>query len=133
MSRETTEPCDPPRVLPGNYTALYVSHKGMTVFRTPKVCVYFRLLEHPEIVLRRWYRVSDHRDGRVRAPGSSDIVREISAVLGQRVRADRIPVASLAGVMVRIEVKTVTADGKQRALAAVNQYSCIERVLAAQP
>jgi len=118
-----------PRVRPGNYPAVYVGHLGVTVFRTAKLRVDFRLLAHPDIVLARWYRVSDYRGARVRAGRHSSIVREVSAVLGRRVRADRIPVASLTGIAVILRVRDVVADADQNPLAPVNQYSVIERLL----
>jgi hypothetical protein len=112
----------------GQYPAIYKCHVGVIFFTVPKLAVYFRLIEHPGLVLSRWYHVIAYR-GRVQAGRSSDIVREISAVLGRRVPRHRIPVASLAGLIVKVEVKTVTKDRRQRALAPVNQYSCIERLL----
>ena len=114
-------------VQPGDYTAVYVSHVVMHIFRGPKLKVMFRLLEHPDLVLPRWYRVAALK-GRVSAPLHSDLVREVSAALNQRVRHDRIPVASLANVPVRVKVRTVTTDREQSAISAVNQYSVISRL-----
>lgn len=120
---------DTPELLllrPGRYTAVYESHRGLYTFmKVPKLVVMFRLIDHAELVLPRWYRVTGFR-GRVSAPAHSDLVREISAVLLQRVRHDRIPISSLANVPVYITAKTVTEDAKQRPLAEVNQYSVIE-------
>jgi len=112
----------------GTYSAVYEQHRGLLIFRTPKVRVDFRLLEHPGLVLSRWYRVEDFRHGRVSACSSSDIVREISDVLGRRIRRDQIPVGALEGVIVKIQVRTVTKDRIQRPLAEVNRYSIIGRV-----
>lgn len=116
------------RVQPGRYTAIYVRHEGMLVFRQPKLRVTFRLFAHPDLLLPRWYRVIGYRGGRVSARSQSDLVREISAVLGARVRPDRIPVASLANVPVIVLIRTVTNDREQNALAAVNHYEVIQRV-----
>jgi len=112
----------------GDYEATYVRHSGGVVFRTPKVRVDFRLLAHPELILSRWYRVTDYRGGRIRASLHSDIVREISAMLGRRVRHDRVPVASLEGLVVTAEVREVSSDRRQRKLVQVNRYSIIERL-----
>lgn len=120
---------EPALVAPGEYSAVYVRHKAGVVFRTPKLRVDFRLVEHPDIVLQRWYRIEDFRGGRIRAGRHSDAVREISAVLGRRVRHDRIPVSALADIAVGVVVTTVTKDSSQRAIAAVNRYSVIARLL----
>jgi hypothetical protein len=116
-------------VKPGDdYTAVYVDHAGMHAFKTAKLRVNFRLLEHHDLVLPRWYRVTDYRKGRVSAPIHSDIVREISEALNQRVRHDRIPVASLANIAVHVTVTTVIRDSRPKPLAEVNRYSVISMV-----
>ena len=114
-------------VAPGTYTAIYVRHRGLTIYRTPKVRVSFRLMQHPAIVLDRWYRVESHQN-RIKAGRSSDLVREVSSALNRRVRADRIPVGELAGVVVRVTVRTVVTNHRQRELQRVNHYSVIESV-----
>ena len=114
---------------PGEYLGVYSRHRALRIFRTAKVAVLFRLAEHPGIVLARWYRVQDFRGGRIRAGAHSDLVRELSAVLGRRVRADRVPVASFGDCVVRVEVCTVTRDHEQRELAEPNRYSIIARVV----
>jgi hypothetical protein len=118
-----------PRLRPGKYTALYERHQGMNKYKTPKVRVDFRLLEHPGLVLSRWYRVSEYRGGRISAPHHSAIMRETCAVLGTRHRHDRIPIASLRDIQVSVEVGDVVMDGEQHELADVNRYSVIKRVL----
>jgi hypothetical protein len=117
------------RVAAGNYSATYVRHVGMTVFRTAKLRVDFRLLAHPDLIVSRWYRVQDYRGGRIQAVRHGDLVRELSAVLGRRVRRDRIPVGDLKNVIVRAEVRDVIEDRKQDVLADVNRYSVISRLV----
>lgn len=117
------------RVSPGEYLACYSRHAGTVVFGSPKLRLDMRLVEHPDIVLSRWYRVQDSRGGRIRASRHSDLVRELSAVLGMRVRADRVPVTQLKGLVVRIDVQTIMTDYRQQRLADVNQYSGIARLI----
>jgi len=117
------------RLPEGEYCAVYEGHARVRIFRTMKLRVDFRLLAHPDLVLPRWYRIAAYSNGRVRAYPSSDIVREVSAVLGRRVRHDRIAVASLAGLPLKVIVRTTTTDSKQRPLAEVNRYSLIERLV----
>lgn len=114
-------------VAPGNYTAVYVGHVGMFVFRGAKLKVMFRLYEHPDLVLPRWYRVTTCK-GRVSAPVHSDLVREVSAALNQRVRHDRIPVASLENIPVRVLVRTVEKDREQNQINPVNAYSVVSKL-----
>lgn len=123
-----TSDADIPVILqPGAYTAIYTGHRGMVIFKTPKLEVQFRLLEHPDIVLSRWYRVTAYK-GRISAPVQSDLVREIQATLNRRVRHDRIPLDLLKTIPVSVEVKLVTTDKQQEELAPINTYNVIARV-----
>lgn len=116
---------DIPGILtPGAYTAVYAGHRGMVIFKTPKLEVQFRLLEHADIMLSRWYRVTTYK-GRISAPIQSDLVREIQAVLNRRVRHDRIPLELLRGVPVMVDVKQVTTNKEQKELAPINHYNVI--------
>jgi hypothetical protein len=123
------------RIEPGDdYTAFYIRHVGMRIFgglRTPtlKVRVDFRLVEHPNLILARWYRVHNYAGGRIRASAHGDLVREISAVLGTRVRPDRVPMSLLEGIIVRVSVHDVVNDHRQERIAEVNRYSIIGRLL----
>lgn len=112
---------------PGNYTAVYAGHLGMFVFRGAKLKVMFRLSDRPNLVLPRWYRVTTYK-GRVSAPVHSDLVREISAALNQRVRHDRIPVALLEDIPVRVLVRTVEKDREQHQINPVNAYSVVSKL-----
>jgi hypothetical protein len=118
-----------PLVTPGEYLATYVRHAGVVAFGSAKLRLDMRLIAHPDIVLSRWYQVSDYRGGRVKASRHRDIVREVSAVLGRRVRWDRIPVNALQGMLVRVLVSTVTHDHRQERLAEINCYSRIKKLI----
>jgi hypothetical protein len=122
---------EPPALLKaGEYGALYVAQSGLLHLSHGENCAsIFRLMEHPDLILRRWYRVIDFRAGRIRGQQHSDIVREVSAALGVRIRHDRIPISLLQDVPVRIEIATVTRDRSQKDLATINQYSTIQRII----
>jgi hypothetical protein len=120
---------DCPLIHPGEYLATYVRHTGVRIFGRPKVRVDLRLIVHPDVLLSRWYSVSDYRGGRVKASRCCDIARELSVVLGKRVRCDRIPVTALNGMLVRVLVNTVTKDHRQVRLADVNRYSGIQKLI----
>lgn len=114
----------PPLLQPGTYTAIYAGHRGLVIFKTAKLEVLFQLLEHPAIVLSRWYRVTTYK-GRISAPVQSDLVREIQAALNRRIRHDRMPLELLKNLPLLVEVKTVTTDKAQKELAPVNHYNVI--------
>jgi hypothetical protein len=116
---------------PGEYEAVYVGHacySGIFGKTQQKIRVDFRLLAHPGVTLSRWYR-AQHSRGRISAFNSSDIVRELSVVLGYRVRRDRVAVASLANIVARVKVHTVTRNRDQKRLHDINQYSVISELL----
>lgn len=117
------------RLTPGEYTAVYVRHAGMNIFRSIKLRIDFRIVEHYGVILPRWYRVTDCRGGRIRADRHGDLVRELSTALRRRVRHDRVPVTLLADMLLRVSVRDVIVDRKQQALADVNQYSVVDRLL----
>jgi len=118
-------------VKPGEYLAAYIRHvpyRRMFGTAQQKLRYDFKLLESPGITLSRWYRVVQSR-GRITASNSSDIVRELSVVLGQRFRRDRIPVEGLTNKIVRVRVETVTKNRNQKNLHSINQYSVIAELL----
>ena len=55
------------------------------------------------------------------------------AYVNNRVRYNRIAVASLEDLVVRLRVRDVMVDAKQKPLAAVNRYSTIWRVERLEP
>lgn len=113
---------------PGEYQALYVGYRGIDIFRARKVAAWWKILERPEIVLPRYYRVTTYQP-RVSAPAGSAIARDVAVALGRRVRCDRIPMTDLAGIPVRVQVRSVTRDREQRQLAEVCTYSVIDRIV----
>jgi hypothetical protein len=116
-------------VEPGEHLAIYIRHERESMFQGTKLRVIFRLQDDRPILLSRWYPVVAGKGGRIAARPHSDIVREIQAVLGRRVRRyDRLEISELAGLVVRVDVRTVTVDQRQRPLAPVNQYSVIARL-----
>jgi len=115
------------RVKPGTYTAMYVRHEPVHVFKGCKVKVLFQLMEHLDVILPRWYRVTSYK-GRIAAPARSQIVREITDALGTRIRNDRIPVGALKDLILSVEVSTVTTDSMQEPLSELNQYEVVSRI-----
>jgi hypothetical protein len=129
VSLHLAEDLELARVTPGKYSACYVGHRALTVFRTAKLRIDFQLLEHPGITLPRWYRIQDYTGGRIRCGRHGDAVRELSAVIGRRLRHDRLQVSVLQDLLLHVLVRDVARDGAQSPLADVNKYSIIERLL----
>jgi hypothetical protein len=117
------------RVDPGEYLAVYAGHAVVKIFRSTKLRLDFRLLAHPDVVLPRWYRIVSHHSGRIEAGKHSDLVREVSSALGVRVRHDRVALGILAGRALRVCVRYVSEDRKQKPLAVMNRYSVVSSLL----
>jgi hypothetical protein len=119
------------RIEPGAYQAVYEGHRPFKIFngKALKLQVDFRLIEHAQIVLPRFFPIRNHASGRISAGRHSDLVRELSAVLGRRVRADRIPISDLSGLLLDVLVRDVVTDHRQRPLAPVNRYSIIAQLV----
>ena len=116
----------------GPYLAVYRGHEAVTVFRVRKLRVFLQLMEHPEVLLCRWYRITNQM-GRISARPSSDLVRELQAVVGHRVRCDRIPVSEFgSSPFLRVEVRDVTSNARQRPLSGPNIYSVVDQILGSE-
>jgi hypothetical protein len=128
-----------PLIPEGIYSMVYVAHETRCFFgRSFKVVLWYRVLDfgdHFNTVLPRYYNVrrligKPGRNGGF-APGrSSDFVREFCRVsTGRITRLDRLPLSSLQNTIIRARVRTVSEDGKQKALPDSLHYSVIGEVL----
>lgn len=125
------------RVEPGLYVVTYVRHVRAMLFgkakkSIPKVRIDFRLAAHPDLIVPRWYRVHSHERGRIMAGTRSDIVRELQAALGKRIRTDliQLSITELKGKYITVVIRDTKTDARQRKLAAINYYSVIDELTA---
>lgn len=127
----------PARIPAGDYQAIYLSHETAFMFKTPKVFVHFRIHggDHDGVKLYRAYRVKELR-GRPRKGGgiklrhSQELYRQfVRMVSGQVERPDRISLQRLRGCLLKVRVRTVTKDSRQRELPPALQYSVIDEML----
>lgn len=123
-----------PLVPDGNYLATYQGHDCLELrqFKTPKVFIRFRLHDagpHTGKVLFRAYRVRRILDGKRFVVGRrSDLLEMVCRVMGGA-RPDRISLRELKRHLVRVRVRTVSQDARQRTLPEALRYSVVDDVL----
>lgn len=128
----------PPLMPEGEYTASYIRHETAYIYKSPKVFVHFRIHggDHDGQTVYRAYRVKELRDKRPRKNGSfklrhsQELYRQLVMLSGQQERPDRVSLRRLKGCMLRISVRTVTHDSRQRNLPDVLRYSVVDRIIA---
>jgi hypothetical protein len=123
----------------GIYSVAYVAHETHKYFgRSCKVVFWFRIIEFGDYfgtVIPRYYNVKrlsgkPGRNGQFVPGRSSDFLREFCKVSTAPInRLDRLPLSAFQNVQIKARVRTVSADGKQRDLAAQLHYSVIGELL----
>ena len=134
-----TELVDAPAQMPeGEYQATYLRHETAFIFKSPKVFIHFRIHggDYDGEKLFRAYRVKELRGkprkgGGIKLRHSSELYRQLVRLTpSQKERPDRISLQRLRGCLLRVSVRTVTKDSRQRALPAALQYSVVDEMLA---
>lgn len=126
-----------PQIPAGTYQAYYLHHKTAFMFNSGKVFVHFRIYggEYDGTRLYRAYRVKAIK-GRPRKFGSfklghtHELYRQFVRMSGTKERADRISLSRLKSCLLRVSVRTVTKDSKQRDLPEALQYSVVDEMQA---
>ena len=127
-------------VPPGTYTVSCIRHETAKLFRTPKLVIWFRIVDmgpHFGKAIPRYYNIKRAigklgKHGGFQAGRSSDFVREYAAIFPDRItRLDRIAMQPFQTALIRAAVRTVTRDRSQRELATTLHYSVIERLIGA--
>jgi hypothetical protein len=128
-----------PLVKPGIYTVSYSYHETRMYFgKQPKVAFWFKVLdfgEYFEVEIPRFYNVRRFK-GKIGVNGlfvpgrSSDFLREYCQLFPEKVgRLDRIPLAAFKDTPIKVRVRTVERDRRQKNLAQVLKYSVIEEII----
>ncbi len=133
------------RVPEGVYAAQFIEHDTAMLFQhsrkrkpAPKLFLHFKLVElGPHLGVRLWraYNVREligcpGRGGRFKVSRRSDLVRELAATVYQRrLRLDRISFADLRRVLVRVRVRTVEVNQRQKQIPAPLQYSIVDEII----
>ena len=126
-----------PVVEPGEYTAIYLHHEtNRSAFGgKPKVYLIFRLVD-PGVFGEELYAAYNikkvvgkkSRNGSFKLSRRQDLTLQLANVLPD-FRLDRISLRSLINKTVRILVRTVKRDYKQRSLPPPLQYSVVDQIL----
>ena len=125
----------PPKIPEGVYQGVFVRQEMAVVFKCPKIFVYFRITElgqHHGVELFRAYRVNTQprpgKSPKLILKPRSELLRMIQRLSGEKVRRDRASLSTLRGKLLKITVRTVTKDYRQRDLPEYDQYSVIEDI-----
>ena len=126
-----------PLLREGEYRAVLTSHETAIVFRAPKVFLHFRIIDPGEwfgAMLYRAYRVKSlagrpSKNGGFKVTRGGDLFEMLCRVLDIRSRPDRVSVAPLRGIVLKVKVRTVTHDYQQRPLREWLRYSVVADVL----
>ncbi len=129
-----------PLIAEGIYDAVGGDARVVPIFGRKKLALHLTVLApdpvNPSgvrhVPLQRFYNVTVGPGGRFRAGRHSAYRREWITVTGRRPARDRLPPSAFKHVLVRVEVRTVTHDSKQRPLPVGAQYSVVSRVIEVQ-
>lgn len=126
----------PPKIPDGVYEAVYLRCESANVFTCSKVFVYFRITElgqyHGQVLYRpyRAHAVSKMgKSAKFMLKPRSELLRMLRKIGGENIRRDRASLSVLVGKVLKIKVRTVTKDYRQRDLPEHDQYSVIEDVM----
>lgn len=118
----------------GTYEVRYLYHETKVIFNTAKVFVNFEIVEPGPYFgkkLFRAFRVSEligrpGKNGRFKLKKRSELLMEILRLFElQGLRPDRISLKPLKNVTIKVKVRTVNKDYKQRELPGPLKYSVV--------
>ena len=126
---------------PGVYTAVLTHHETNNVaFKgQPKVYLRFVLID-PGVMGTKLYAAFNvkeilgkpGRNGRIRLTHRQDLMLQL-ARLQPNLRADRISLKPLHNREMKVQVRTVTSDSKQRPLPDSLKYSVVSDLISLEP
>ena len=132
-----------PLVPDGQYVAVFVHHETARMFRTRdnpdgtcKCFLHFKLIGPGEYVNMRLYRAvrvsgligKPAKHGRFRLRQRSDLFVEMARLFGNTRRLDRLSLKWLRPVLLRVTVRTVKRDYRQRELPQILWYSVVSSI-----
>lgn len=132
-----------PLVPEGQYVAAFTHHETARMFRTKdkpegtcKCFLHFKLIGPGEYTGARLYRAArvsglvgkPAKHGRFKLRPRSDLFIEMARLFGDTKRLDRLSLKWLRPVLLRVTVRTVKRDYKQRELPAALWYSVVSSI-----
>jgi len=126
-----------PTIPNGIYRVVFVHHETAYAFRTAKVFLWFRIIEEGPYFGRMIYAAYRARKllskagkgGRFKLASGSELFRTICRVLDVKARPDRISVREFQKKVLRVAVRTVKTDYRQRELPEALRYSVVEDII----
>lgn len=139
----TTDECEVdygracPAIPEAEYEAVFTHHETALSFSTPKVFLWFRIIEpgpYFGLNIYRAYRVrklknKPGRNSGFKVAANSDLFVSVCKVLDERGRPDRFSLQRLKGVILKIRTRTVKRDHRQRDIPEARRYSVVETIL----
>lgn len=126
----------PPQLPEGVYLVVYDHHETGYLFKSSKVFVHYRVYGGPYdgVMVYAAYPVKaikgkPRRNGGFKLGHSQKLFREMVALRGRHDRPDRVSLRGLKHAVIRVRIRTVTHDARQRPLAPANQYSVVDAML----
>ena len=126
----------PPKIPEGSYEGVFVRSELAVIFKCLKLFVYFRITELGEYHGMEFYRAYRVHPGSKSGKSSkyvlkprSELLRTIRRISGEKIRRDRASLSALRGKILRLKVRTVIKDYRQRDLPEHDQYSVIEDIV----
>lgn len=132
-----------PLIPEGQYVAAFIHHETARMFRTRekpegtcKCFLHFRLTGSGEFEGKRLYRAvrvsalvgKAGRHGRFKLRPRSELYIEMARLFGDTRRLDRLSLKWLRTVLLRVTVRTVKRDYKQRELPPSMWYSVVASI-----
>jgi len=131
-----------PLVPEGDYSMSYKYHETGKAFNTPKVFVYFSIVEpgpYLGICLYRAFRVRGFigkhgKNGRFKLGKRSELFLALCRLdeRDSRLRPDRVSLQALRNTVIKASVRTVKTDYKQRRLPESLRYSVVDELLSVE-
>lgn len=126
-----------PRIVDGDFEAVFVRHETALLFKTGKVFLWFRIVApgpHFGVEICRPYRCREiigrpGKGGRFKLNRGSDLFKDLARLLDVARRPDRISLHDLRGPVWVIRTRTVDHDHRQRPIPEAARYSVVSEIL----
>lgn len=126
-----------PTIPDAEYLAVFTHHETAYSFSTPKVFLWFRIIDpgpHFDAMIYAAYRVRSlkgkaRRHGGFKVAAHGELFVMVCKVLNERGRPDRFSLLSLKGKVLRIKTRTVKRDHRQREIPEARRYSVVDAII----
>jgi hypothetical protein len=125
-----------PTIPDAEYRAVFTHHETAYSFSTPKVFLWFRIIDPGpqfEAMIYAAYRArrlkgKPRRHGAFTVAANGELFVSVCRVLSERGRPDRFSLLRLKGKVLRIKTRTVKRDHKQRDIPEARRYSVVDAI-----